>query len=268
MPIETICPSCQRSLRVSDELVGHSVRCPECGGEWIAAAALPLTDSIARPEAAPSNIASPSPENFRETIAAPIQKHDDHIREQPAAPDSSSPAPPPPSAEDHDENDDEEFERDLEDRHHRRFGRESADRTKKSLLGPSIGILSASGLTLLSALLHLVGAAFGIYAMTAAPGALGPSVAGPAIYLILFVVYVIKGAVMLYGGLQLLKARRFGWSMAACIAAIVPTLDCCFLVGLPFGIWGLVVLLQPNVKQAFQYRAPADNKSLDDPLED
>lgn len=31
MPVQTSCPSCGRQLRVPDELVGQSVKCPQCG---------------------------------------------------------------------------------------------------------------------------------------------------------------------------------------------------------------------------------------------
>lgn len=61
--------------------------------------------------------------------------------------------------------------------------------------------------------------------------------------------------VILVGGLRMRQARSYGLSMAAAICGIIPLNSCCCL-GLPFGIWALVVLLNPDVKAGF-----AANKS-------
>jgi hypothetical protein len=38
--------------------------------------------------------------------------------------------------------------------------------------------------------------------------------------------------------------------MAAAIMAMIPC-NCCCLLGLPFGIWALVMLMKPEVKSQF-----------------
>src|SRR5689334_10112886 len=38
MPEIVNCPTCERQLRVPDDLIGKSVQCPECNGSFIAAA--------------------------------------------------------------------------------------------------------------------------------------------------------------------------------------------------------------------------------------
>lgn len=55
---------------------------------------------------------------------------------------------------------------------------------------------------------------------------------------------------MLYGGLQMRQMKNHGVAMAAAIAACIPCFSCCCLP-LPVGIWALVVLTKPEVKQAF-----------------
>ncbi|MCX7867344.1 DUF4339 domain-containing protein [Limisphaera sp. VF-2] len=57
-------------------------------------------------------------------------------------------------------------------------------------------------------------------------------------------------AVVAYGAVQMLKLRSYGWSMAASILALIPCTSPCCLLGLPIGIWALVVLSQPEVKAA------------------
>src|SRR5437016_2695227 len=45
MPEVIACPSCQRSLRVSDALLGERVKCPSCGTEFTAALDTPAPRS-------------------------------------------------------------------------------------------------------------------------------------------------------------------------------------------------------------------------------
>jgi hypothetical protein len=55
---------------------------------------------------------------------------------------------------------------------------------------------------------------------------------------------------LLIGGIQMLTLRSRSGAMTASIVAMVPCSVCC-LLGLPFGIWGLVVLGKPEVTSAF-----------------
>jgi predicted Ser/Thr protein kinase len=57
----------------------------------------------------------------------------------------------------------------------------------------------------------------------------------------------IPALLMIYGGVQMLQLRSYAWSIAAGILGIV----CCSFVGLPMGIWALVVLTKPDVREAF-----------------
>lgn len=59
-------------------------------------------------------------------------------------------------------------------------------------------------------------------------------------------------ALVWYGALQLKKGRSYGWAMTAAILALVPCTSPCCLVGVPIGIWALVVLMRPEVKSALQ----------------
>jgi hypothetical protein len=65
------------------------------------------------------------------------------------------------------------------------------------------------------------------------------------------VVTVIYNSIILYGAVRMKNLRSFGLAMAACIMAIVPCFDC-WLLSIPFGIWALVVLQKPEVKDAFR----------------
>jgi hypothetical protein len=60
---------------------------------------------------------------------------------------------------------------------------------------------------------------------------------------------VING-VVLFGALKMMKLQGHSFAIITCILAMIPC-SCCCLLGLPFGIWGLVVLNKPEVKSQF-----------------
>jgi hypothetical protein len=47
------------------------------------------------------------------------------------------------------------------------------------------------------------------------------------------------------------QLKNYGLAMTGSIIAMLPCSVCC-LLGLPFGIWSLVVLNNPEVKEAFR----------------
>lgn len=65
------------------------------------------------------------------------------------------------------------------------------------------------------------------------------------------VIGILGGIFILFGGIKMRKLESYGLCMAASIVAMVPCLSACCLVGLPIGIWSLVMLSKPEVKSAF-----------------
>jgi hypothetical protein len=60
------------------------------------------------------------------------------------------------------------------------------------------------------------------------------------------------GALVLFGGLKMKKLESFGLAVTASILGIVPcTAGLCCVLGLPIGVWALIVLFKPEVKSAF-----------------
>jgi hypothetical protein len=55
---------------------------------------------------------------------------------------------------------------------------------------------------------------------------------------------------VLFGAIKMLKLQNHTLAFIACIVAMLPC-SCCCLFGLPFGIWGLIVLNKPEVKSQF-----------------
>jgi hypothetical protein len=56
---------------------------------------------------------------------------------------------------------------------------------------------------------------------------------------------------ILLGALRMQRLTSHGLAMAAAIVAMIPCFSPCCLLGLPFGIWALIVLSKPEVKSQF-----------------
>ncbi len=68
---------------------------------------------------------------------------------------------------------------------------------------------------------------------------------------VLDVVGLILQAVVFYGAMQMKNLQNRSLAMAASIISVIPCLTACCVLGIPFGIWGLVVLSDETVKKAF-----------------
>lgn len=69
--------------------------------------------------------------------------------------------------------------------------------------------------------------------------------------LVLGGVCVLCGAVTLLAGVKLRKLQSYGLCMTGTILAMIPCTSACCLLGLPIGIWALVVMSKPEVKSQF-----------------
>jgi hypothetical protein len=62
---------------------------------------------------------------------------------------------------------------------------------------------------------------------------------------------VVLAPVIIYGAAQMMRGKSYRMAKLAAILVIIPLTSCCFLVGIPIGIWSLVVLSKPDVKAVF-----------------
>jgi hypothetical protein len=56
---------------------------------------------------------------------------------------------------------------------------------------------------------------------------------------------------ILWASMQMKQLRKWNMSVAASIVAMIPCIGPCCLIGIPIGIWSVVVLMKPEVKAAF-----------------
>ena len=65
---------------------------------------------------------------------------------------------------------------------------------------------------------------------------------------------IVPALFILFGAFQMLQLRSYAWSIAAAILAIVA----CSLIGLPMGIWALIVLARQDVRDTFAHAARSE----------
>jgi hypothetical protein len=123
------------------------------------------------------------------------------------------------------------------------------------IAGPAIGLLILAILELLgsatSLLGMLVGTGFALPNMSGAPNAeqfdqLFRLLNGP-VGIISNVVSLLIGGFLLYGAIKMKNLQNHTLSMIVCVIAMVPCSTCC-CIGIPIGIWGLVMINKPEIK--------------------
>jgi GYF domain 2 len=62
---------------------------------------------------------------------------------------------------------------------------------------------------------------------------------------------ILSSILVLFGALKMKKLESHGLAMAVSIIAMIPCVSPCCLIGIPIGIWSLVMLSKPEVKSAF-----------------
>jgi len=216
-PIDFACPQCQKKLRVPANAVGKSIRCPNS-----------------------SNVVAEPAETG--TTAEPPK-----LRPQPRPPE---PEPEPDSYEEPSRDDDED------DYRERRWPRIERHRSAGgAFMAAAICLLMVAGLGLA---FDLFGVCFAVLAPEQPINPQDPPLvqeiqnnlhgpvasAGQGFFALL-------SAVTIIGSIQMLRQKTWGFALAACLLSMVNVGNCCCVLGLPVGIWGLILLLSQDVKDRF-----------------
>jgi hypothetical protein len=130
------------------------------------------------------------------------------------------------------------------------------DRTaaEQRIKGPAIGILVTAvvgGLWALASLaMNLLGA--GLAPMAGGSEEIWVQATSGVYGAVMSLIGLGVAGFLVWGGLKMMRLESWGIALMACILAMVPCVSPCCLIGLPFGIWGLVVINDQAVKQAFR----------------
>jgi hypothetical protein len=134
----------------------------------------------------------------------------------------------------------------------------NSDQAQQQVNGPAIGLMIMAGIGVLwqlfSIVLNILGTGVGM--MGANQGqqempAWAHAMQG-GVGIVFGVIGLIVAVVIFMGAMKMKKLESYNFAMSASIIAMVPCVSPCCLIGLPIGIWALVVLMKPEVKGAFQ----------------
>jgi len=131
--------------------------------------------------------------------------------------------------------------------------------------GPAIALMVLAPIGIIVMLVDLgfriVNLAAGdVPVMVDGPGAAEGAKIGAALGGVFNVVAMICHGVMAYGAFNMMNLRNYSLSMAASIIAVVPCISPACILGIPFGIWGIVALVNADVKAAFVKNASSTSQ--------
>jgi hypothetical protein len=249
---------CKRALEVPDELMGKRVKCPGCKMIFTATppgAAPPEDSSARRPRPGQK-----SEEAVRRKRAAPPpdddEDEDEDQEEQPRVRKKAAHRREEDYEDEEDEDEDEEDEEEEEVRPRRRrsrrgFSRRAADAVKAP--ATALMILGILGLVCDGAALgiNLLGVGFAAQ-MGDKNQELFSSLFGGTFGMIQAIAGLLIGLSMTLGAIKMKKLQGYKNAITISILAMIPVVSPCCLLGLPFGIWSIVVLSKPEVKDAFR----------------
>jgi hypothetical protein len=120
---------------------------------------------------------------------------------------------------------------------------------------PAIGLIVTA---VAGALFQLLGLAWDVFSDTPAPWQTDEQIPTWAIHLMnsfgvaLTLIALAAAGFLVFGAIKLMRLESYGIALAACIVALVPCISPCCCIGLPIGIWALIVMHAPDVRPAFQ----------------
>jgi hypothetical protein len=123
---------------------------------------------------------------------------------------------------------------------------------------PAIGLIVTGGLNAITAILLLVSGLARLANNTTSTVHLDNDAQRLGYLVGTFVGYgagvasILLAPVLIAGGIAMLRGKSLGLARAAAILAMIPVTSCCCVVGIPIGIWTLLILKKPAVEAYFR----------------
>ena len=127
----------------------------------------------------------------------------------------------------------------------------------ESMVGaPAIGlfVVAVIGIfyLLFSIVMNLLGTGIGAFSAASGDSAGMGSLFSGVVGLVFNVIWLLLSGLVIFGALKMKKLESYSLSMAAAVVAALPCTSPCCVLGLPLGIWAIVVLVNQDVKSAFR----------------
>ena len=127
-----------------------------------------------------------------------------------------------------------------------------SDNPQQLVNGPATGLQVTAGIGIAFQVLMILLRLFGMGMAGMAGGRNSPlAMMAGGMGIVFSFIGIAIGVIIFMGASKMKNLRSHGFAMAAAIVAMIPCVSPCCLLGLPIGIWALVVLVKPEVKAAF-----------------
>ena len=219
MPIEFDCGRCQSRLRTPDDSAGKGARCPNCGSiETIPSSSLP-NETVSQ-----SNSSDFNADQLPQNAIFPELGNRKQVSSNPYA--GPSPVPSGQSSP-----------------YGMGYKQLTLRSARQKLMAPAIVLIVWSSISLVCGSIVLVGM------ILDGPGnQMNGDAIGGAIVLGFFLLLT---GLTLIGSISMLRMKGYVLSFVGAITAILMGLGCC-LLPTGFGVWALVILVDPDVKRFFR----------------
>lgn len=124
---------------------------------------------------------------------------------------------------------------------------------------PAIAVIVAMAISMLLQLVSIARNALGMALPVAAADPNDPAAipawanaVGGGVGIVISIIGLIAGALVIYCMTRMMRLEQYALAVTGAVIAMVPCVSPCCVLGLPFGIWALVILLQEDVKAAFR----------------
>lgn len=231
MPIEFRCIGCQKLLRTGDDTAGLQAQCPNCGATMV----VPMT--------------------IQADLVGSSANGTDPSNQQPGNQPNHHPAnfSPPPAGMPMNPYQPPEY---AQYGFHPQSIEASREYARRRLAGPAIALMCLSGLIVVMTVLSIIGRAMdpdGFMKDEAVEFNNQQFVIEGAQVLTGIVIAISLNTIIFFGAYGMRRSKSYGFSLAASILAMIPCVTSFFcLIGLPFGIWAVVVLSDSHVKASFR----------------
>jgi hypothetical protein len=120
--------------------------------------------------------------------------------------------------------------------------------SESPLLLPAIALLVLSSLFVLLLLASIPGQIVRMRAIdTSTPEGVGELIG----MFMSLAIWILMNLAIAVGAVSMIRLRNYRSAYTAAILSVIPVCSPCLLLGIPFGIWAIVVLNRPEVKQRF-----------------
>jgi hypothetical protein len=216
MSIEFNCKQCGRLLRTGDDTAGRMAQCPECGSQT----QVPIPAATEYPSSNPFAGGGSESDSYRARPA-------DTAEYPGTAPSASGQGFVP-------------------------GGPGNPVYALQRVSAPATCLIITAVLGLLLGVVNFFGVFTDAHFNNRLPQEFKQLIVLGPIAVVQSILVLIMGVVVLIGASKMKSLENYGFAMAASIISLIPCTSPCCCLGLPFGIWAIVILSDPVVKASFK----------------